>query len=207
MVTDVSLALIDSGFPIESIKPYADLCLRKPSRLQPPGKETDIQRTRPLSVNSNLSQPQYVHEGMPNFPDKHSYIQTAAQRHPTTDYQLVRQKASMQRKNAETALTKFIAKTGDSNYYCDETDNPINVAFPLIACKPSALSYLSVLMPKDENEYEVFDLKQEQNLPEAPIKPKRVRIDPTIDNSKGRQGMLSSGHGEVAMELDFKADS
>lgn len=187
MITDVSLALIDSGFSIETLKPFADLTIRKQNRLPPMNKEAETQKTKPLSVNTTSSTPQYVHEGLPNFPDKHTFIQTAAQRHPTTDYQRVREKASLQRKNGETALTKFIAKTGDSNYYCEEVDNPINVAFPLIACKPSALSYLSVLLSKGEDEFEL-DLKQEQNLPVpttgGPSRAKRVRIDPSADTVK-----------------------
>lgn len=206
MVSDVSLALIDSGFPLESLKPYAEHCMRDPVSVQPPGKESETQKARPLTVNSSMVQPHYIHEGLPSFPDKHSYIQTAAQRHPTTDYQLVRQKASVQRKNAETALTKFIAKTGESNYYCDKVDNPINAAFPLIACKPSALSYLSVLMPKDENEFEIFDLKQEQDLPEIPNKPKRMRIDPTPQNSR-EQERISTNINPAQSEMDVDPGS
>lgn len=176
MVCDLSLALIDSGISLQGLRPFADSVLRRSYPVQTPANETDTQRLKPLAVNSSTVQPTYVHENLPSFPDKHTYIQTVAQRHPTTDYQLVREKASAQRKNTENALTKFVAKTGDTDYYCDDRDNPINAAFPLIACKPSALSYLSALMPKDESEFEVFDLKQEQDLPEAP-KTKRVKMD------------------------------
>lgn len=184
MVPDISLALVDSGISLEGLRNYHEQNARKHSVILPPGMDTEAQRVKPLSVNKCTMQPAYVHESLPTFPDKHTYIETPALRHPTTDYQLVRQKASTQRKNTETALTKFIAKTGEANYYCDDIDNPINTAFPLIACKPSALSYLSTLMPKDESEFEVFDLKQEQDLPEIPSNSKRVKIDPNLVGSR-----------------------
>ena len=209
MVTDVSLALIDSGFSIETLKPFAELSIRKQNRLPPMNKETEAQKVRPLAVNSTSTTPQYVHEGLPNFPDKHAYIQTAAQRHPTTDYQKVRQKASLQRKDAETALTKFIAKTGDANYYCDEEDNPINLAFPLIACKPSALSYLSVLLSKEEEDFDLIDLKQEQELPAVDVsgssRAKRVRIDPSADQVR-KISMDEPVDIETAEEVDVGMD-
>ena len=76
-------------------------------------------------------------------------------------------------------MTKFIAKTGASNSYTRDADHPLNSMFPLIACKPSALCYLSSLLPKDEDTYEVFDLKDEQELSKEP-KPKRVKISDTV---------------------------
>ena len=181
MVTDISLALVDAGVSLEGLKAYSELAIRKSlNPTQIPTADVEPKRGTPLSVNSSAVQPSYVHENLPGFPDKHTYIETAAQRHPTTDYQLVRQKAAMQRKNAEMALTKFIAKTGEANYYCDDVDHQINTDFPLIACKPSALSYLSTLMPKDEWDVDMFDLKQEQDLPEMGPEVKRVKIDPDV---------------------------
>lgn len=170
MVSDLSLALIHSGLSLEGLKVYTENHLRKPAVVKPPQFEAESTKPRSLAVNSSTSQPGYMHENLPSFPDKHTYIQTPAQRHATTDYQLVRQKESMQRKNLESALTKFIAKTGESNFYCDDIDNPINSTFQLIACNPSPLSYLSALLPKDEEEFEVFDLSMEQELFEPAAK-------------------------------------
>lgn len=165
MVSDVSLALVDSGVSLEGLKNFAGHQPKKSNGIHAPAREIDPQKIGPLSVNSSTVQPPYVHEHLPSFPDKHTYIQTAAQRLPTSDYQMVRQKASSQRKQTETALTKFIARTGESNYYCDDTGNPINESFPLIACKPSALSYLAALLPQDERHFELFGQSQDVELP------------------------------------------
>lgn len=184
MVTDISLALIDSGINLVSLKTFSEKRLRRSSTVLPPSKEAETKVLLPLSVNPSTVQPAYVHEHLPQFPDRHTYIQTAAQRLPTTDYQSVRQKASVQRKNTETALTKFTAKTGEADYYCDDADverHAVLLKFPLIACKPSPLTYLSALLPKDESEYEVFDLKEEQDASGVAAVGKRVTIDPNIE--------------------------
>lgn len=75
MVSDVSLALIDAGTSIDALKTFADKQLRKPSIIQPPQRATEPSKPRALSTNRSTSKPPYIHDNLPSFPDKHSYIQ------------------------------------------------------------------------------------------------------------------------------------
>uniref|UniRef100_A0A8C1YHH3 TAF8 RNA polymerase II, TATA box binding protein (TBP)-associated factor n=1 Tax=Cyprinus carpio TaxID=7962 RepID=A0A8C1YHH3_CYPCA len=62
-----------------------------------------------------------------------------------SDYQVVREKAESQRRDVERALTRFMAKTGETeSLFKDDIS-----AFPLIAAKPSTIPYLSALLPSE----------------------------------------------------------
>lgn len=184
MVTDVSFALVDAGISLEELKFYADKRISRPPGLPVPQRENESQAPKPLTVNPSTHQPQYVHDNLPPFPDRHTYTQNAAQRMPSTDYQLVREKAANQKKTAETALTRFIAKTGDSDHYCDDTEDPINKAFPLIACKPTPLSYLTALLPKDDSEYDLLeDILREKELTDGPSQAKKIKAETVCEDA------------------------
>lgn len=197
MVTDVSFALIDAGISLEQLKFFADRHINKPSGVIPPHRESELHPGKPLTVSLNTHQPQYVHDNLPPFPDKHTYIQTAAQRMPSKDYQLVREKAANQKKTAETALTRFIAKTGDSDYYCDDRNDPINRAFPLIACKPTTLPYLSALLPRDDNEFEMINLLRKQESSNWPSAAKKIKTDDSEVVKPSETNKVSSSDSEV----------
>lgn len=198
MVPDLSLALIEMGVSLEGLSSYVDQKFSKPSTALTTSAETEPHVPKMLSVNKSQSQPHYVHNSLPPFPDKHTYIQTAARRHPSTDYELVREKAANQKKTAETALTKFIAKTGDSNYYCDDVDNVINSLYPLIACKPTPLPYLSALLHKDESELATFELKQQRKTPASS---KKMKLDAVKSEETGSTLNFNQLNPEV-MEYD-----
>jgi hypothetical protein len=72
-----------------------------------------------------------VPEGLPDFPDSHSYIRTPTHKQPQADYESVREKASSQKRDVERALTRFIAKTCGKTHSLFNTDDT-NV-FPLIS--------------------------------------------------------------------------
>ena len=73
-----------------------------------------------------------IQEGLPDFPDSHSFIRTPTHKQPQADYESVREKAAGQKRDVERALSRFIAKTcGKTHSLFNVDDNNI---FPLISC-------------------------------------------------------------------------
>lgn len=66
-------------------------------------------------------------------------------REPVLDYQILREKAASQRRDVERALTRFMAKTGETqSLFKDDVST-----FPLIAARPFAIPYLTALLPSE----------------------------------------------------------
>uniref|UniRef100_A0A2K5HZU9 Transcription initiation factor TFIID subunit 8 n=1 Tax=Colobus angolensis palliatus TaxID=336983 RepID=A0A2K5HZU9_COLAP len=81
----------------------------------------------------------------PEFPDPHTYIKTPTYREPVSDYQVLREKAASQRRDVERALTRFMAKTGETqSLFKDDVST-----FPLIAARPFTIPYLTALLPSE----------------------------------------------------------
>ncbi|KAF3860891.1 hypothetical protein F7725_001146 [Dissostichus mawsoni] len=101
---------------------------------------------RALSAGQKRTHPAYIQGHFPEFPDPHTYIKTPTFREPVSDYQVVREKAASQRRDVERALTRFMAKTGETqSLFKDDI-----TAFPLIAAQPpSSIPYLSALLPSE----------------------------------------------------------
>lgn len=95
-------------------------------------------------------------------------------REPVSDYQVLREKAASQRRDVERALTRFMAKTGETQslFKDDVTTFPRESTFmwkiclnvytqylsawlvldlfvPVIAARPSSIPYLSALLPSE----------------------------------------------------------
>ncbi|KAG7268244.1 hypothetical protein CRUP_036457, partial [Coryphaenoides rupestris] len=98
-----------------------------------------------LTAGQKRLHPSYIPSHFPEFPDPHTYIKTPTFREPVSDYQVVREKAASQRRDVERALTRFMAKTGETqSLFKDDI-----TAFPLIAARPTAIPYLSALLPSE----------------------------------------------------------
>uniref|UniRef100_A0AAX7UN14 Transcription initiation factor TFIID subunit 8 n=1 Tax=Astatotilapia calliptera TaxID=8154 RepID=A0AAX7UN14_ASTCA len=98
-----------------------------------------------LSAGQKRTHPAHIPSHFPEFPDPHTYIKTPTFREPVSDYQVVREKAATQRRDVERALTRFIAKTGETqSLFKDDI-----TTFPLIAAQPSTIPYLSALLPSE----------------------------------------------------------
>uniref|UniRef100_A0A2K6TD55 Transcription initiation factor TFIID subunit 8 n=1 Tax=Saimiri boliviensis boliviensis TaxID=39432 RepID=A0A2K6TD55_SAIBB len=70
---------------------------------------------------------------------------TATYREPVSDYQVLREKAASQRRDVERALTRFMAKTGETqSLFKDDVST-----FPLIAARPFTIPYLTALLPSE----------------------------------------------------------
>ncbi|XP_075030554.1 transcription initiation factor TFIID subunit 8 isoform X2 [Calonectris borealis] len=98
-----------------------------------------------LTAGQNKAHPSHIPGHFPEFPDPHTYIKTPTYREPVSDYQVLREKAASQRRDVERALTRFMAKTGETqSLFKDDVST-----FPLIAARPFTVPYLTALLPSE----------------------------------------------------------
>jgi transcription initiation factor TFIID subunit 8 len=156
IVGDVVVALVEMGQNVSRIPMYARRVLK--SVIPNPLSSGSVSEPRRLQVGTKRSRPSHIPDYLPDFPDPHTYIKTLTYKPPVSEYQIVREKASAQKRDIERALTRFIAKTGDTeNLFPDDP-----YAYPLIANKPKPLPYLDALLPKDEDMVSSVDDQQQQ---------------------------------------------
>ncbi|XP_050294996.1 transcription initiation factor TFIID subunit 8 [Anthonomus grandis grandis] len=148
LIADIVLAFTEMGFNFNTLGSYlksgkhAVLPTLQP---QQPQKQLNM-----LSAGSKEPLPNHIPKHLPPFPDPHAYVRTPTHKQPIIDYESVREKAAMQKKDVEKALTKFLAKTSPTHNLFDTEEGNI---FPLIAIKPPYPPYLSALLPQDQ----IFD--------------------------------------------------
>lgn len=146
MMTDVFMALVDMGQNVQSIQSHAQR--HSKSVFLPPAHSAAPPSLKTLQVGDKPSHPSHIPDHLPPFPDPHTYIRTLTNKAPVTEYQLVRERAASQKRDIERALTRFIAKTGETQMlFPDNTE-----AFPLIAVKPCARPYLDALLCKEQDQ-------------------------------------------------------
>nr|XP_033773178.1 transcription initiation factor TFIID subunit 8 isoform X3 [Geotrypetes seraphini] len=98
-----------------------------------------------LSAGQSKQHPAHIPSHFPEFPDPHTYIKTPTYREPVSDYQTLREKVASQRRDVERALTRFMAKTGETqSLFKDDIST-----FPLIAARPFSIPYLNALLPSE----------------------------------------------------------
>ncbi|KAJ8258003.1 hypothetical protein GJAV_G00192060 [Gymnothorax javanicus] len=142
-LSDVVLTLIEMGFNVDSLPVYAKRSQRMVITA-PPVTNAPV-APKALTAGQKRSHPSYIPSHFPDFPDPHTYIKTPTFREPVSDYQVVREKAASQRRDVERALTRFMAKTGETqSLFKDDI-----TAFPLIAARPSSIPYLNALLPSE----------------------------------------------------------
>ncbi|KAJ3586265.1 hypothetical protein NHX12_012665 [Muraenolepis orangiensis] len=140
---DAVVTLIEMGFNVDTLPVYAKrsqrMVITAPPVTNPPVTP------KALTAGQKRMHPAYIPSHFPEFPDPHTYIKTPTFREPVSDYQVVREKAASQRRDVERALTRFMAKTGETqSLFKDDV-----TAFPLIAARPTAIPYLSALLPSE----------------------------------------------------------
>lgn len=157
MISDVVMSLVEMGQDVQKLQAYTKR--NNKMRFMPPEQAIQTQSPRTLQVGQKSSHPSHIPDYLPPFPDPHTYIKTLTLKPPETKYKTLREKAATQKRDVERALTRFIAKTGETESLF--SDDPF--AFPLIACKPKHLPYLDALLPKDQD----LDAQEEQEDPAA----------------------------------------
>ncbi|XP_060793345.1 transcription initiation factor TFIID subunit 8 [Neoarius graeffei] len=142
-LSDVVITLVEMGFNVDSLPLYAKRSQRMVITAPPVTNSPVIPKA--LIAGQKRTHPAYIPSHFPEFPDPHTYIKTPTFREPVSDYQVLREKAASQRRDVERALTRFMAKTGETqSLFKDDV-----TAFPLIAAKPSSIPYLSALLPSE----------------------------------------------------------
>ncbi|XP_033100039.1 transcription initiation factor TFIID subunit 8-like [Anneissia japonica] len=156
LVKDIAMAIVDMGSNVKDLQTYAKRCKKMALH-----QEQMRQGTTPKVLQAGIRKhhPNHIPHYLPEFPDPHSYIKTATYRQQEKDYQTLREKAATQKRDVERALTRFIAKTGETQTLFPGDSN----LFPLIACTPSPHPYLPALLPP---EHEVLAMAEEDMMKE-----------------------------------------
>ncbi|XP_034029270.1 transcription initiation factor TFIID subunit 8 [Thalassophryne amazonica] len=142
-LADTVATLIEMGLSVETLPVYAKRSQRMVITAPPVTNPPVIPKA--LSAGRKRTHPCYIPSYFPEFPDPHTYIKTPTFREPVSEYQVVREKAATQRRDVERALTRFMAKTGETqSFFKDDI-----TAFPLIAARPTAIPYLNALLPSE----------------------------------------------------------
>lgn len=149
--SDVIVALIEMGLNVESILKFANnrnVIFRIPT----PGREPPQKQPTILHIDQTRPLHSYIPNHFPPFPDAHSYVRTPTQRQPITEYEAIRDKAASQKRDLEKALTRYVARTCNSNpeHSLFANNASLNKIFPLISIKPSNLPFIDALLPKDQ---------------------------------------------------------
>lgn len=185
---DIQTALADNGFNISSIPEY--LQLKRRVVLSDPIKSTQTQNANVLLVGEKRVFPNFVpdNSSYPKFPDPHTYIRTRTGQCPEENYGILRERGSLQRWDVERALTKFIAKTGSNHPLLPDDKS----AFPLIAAVPPAITYLSALLPYDN------DIRKAQATKQDEAEKSSDSTNSNMPNAEGNTGENTSKHERTA---------
>ncbi|XP_006628545.1 transcription initiation factor TFIID subunit 8 [Lepisosteus oculatus] len=142
-LSDVVVTLVEMGFNVDTLPIYAKRSQRMVITAPPVTNPPVIPKA--LTAGQKRLHPSHIPGYFPDFPDPHTYIKTPTFREPVSDYQVVREKAASQRRDVERALTRFMAKTGETqSLFKDDIST-----FPLIAARPSSIPYLNALLPSE----------------------------------------------------------
>ncbi|PSN40523.1 Transcription initiation factor TFIID subunit 8 [Blattella germanica] len=170
LMADVLVAMDNIGISMENMEDYA----RRPDRtvFPPLSKSAHAKRVNTLHVGKELAHPPHIPSHLPPFPDPHSFICTTTHRKPAIEYETLREKASTHQKCVEKALTKFVAKTTDTQSYFSPPERKL---FPLVPCQSRSPPYLRALLTCDQ----MFYHQDEFNIPHPTRKGQTFSRKPT----------------------------
>ncbi|KAM4835014.1 transcription initiation factor TFIID subunit 8 isoform 1-T1 [Thomomys bottae] len=142
-LSDIVVTLVEMGFNVDTLPAYAKRSQRMVITAPPVTNQPVTPKA--LTAGQNRPHPPHIPSHFPEFPDPHTYIKTPTYREPVSDYQVLREKAASQRRDVERALTRFMAKTGETqSLFRDDVST-----FPLIAARPFTIPYLTALLPSE----------------------------------------------------------
>ncbi|NXI04453.1 TAF8 factor, partial [Pachycephala philippinensis] len=125
-LSDIVVTLVEMGFNVETLPAYA----KRSQRMV-------------ITARTIFSADAFLVSIVELFHPSLSLLQTY--REPVSDYQVLREKAASQRRDVERALTRFMAKTGETqSLFKDDVST-----FPLIAARPFTVPYLTALLPSE----------------------------------------------------------
>ncbi|XP_011705617.1 PREDICTED: transcription initiation factor TFIID subunit 8 [Wasmannia auropunctata] len=193
LIADVILALINMGMKLDNIETYAK---RQNKTILPTlQQQTQAKQLNILQAGVKQGHPSHIPNYLPAFPDPHAYIRTPTHKQPVTEYEAIREKVAMQKRDIERALTRFIAKTGETHSLFLTEDNSM---FPLISCKPQFPSYISALLPQDQ----IFEPDPDFQFDSNPIKKKKEQQSEETEEGNQTQNENMEQNGEITTQQD-----
>ncbi|XP_022921206.1 transcription initiation factor TFIID subunit 8-like [Onthophagus taurus] len=220
-IADVILGFVDMGFDVSGLEQFSKKLKINPlPSLQP---QQIPKQFNMLQAGTKLPLPHNIPQHYPQFPDPHAYIRTPTHKQPVIDYEAIREKYAVQKKDMERALTKFLAKTSQIHNLFDSDEANM---YPLIACKPQFPPYLNALLPQDQ----IFDpedleydpkaqeeqsppkkrLKQDQKPSEVAPEPEEevveVREEPKVEENTSSQSFDIDNPYLAATKLPAKGE-
>uniref|UniRef100_A0A8C9C0W9 Transcription initiation factor TFIID subunit 8 n=1 Tax=Phocoena sinus TaxID=42100 RepID=A0A8C9C0W9_PHOSS len=141
-LSDIVVTLVEMGFNVDTLPAYAKRSQRMVITAPPVTNQPVTPKA--LTAGQNRPHPPHIPSHFPEFPDPHTYIKTPTYREPVSDYQVLREKAASQRRDVERALTRFMAKTGETQSLFKD-----DVSTFLIAARPFTIPYLTALLPSE----------------------------------------------------------
>nr|XP_027216056.1 transcription initiation factor TFIID subunit 8-like [Penaeus vannamei] len=122
IIADIIMALVDLGITMEGLQAYK----MRPNRvvITPPAHQVDLKQHNVLQVGDKKSHPSHIPDHLPPFPDTHTYCFSHTYKQPVTEYEAIREKAATQKRDIERALTKFAAKTRETQIFVGVDPNP-----------------------------------------------------------------------------------
>ncbi|CAL1679588.1 unnamed protein product [Lasius platythorax] len=193
LIADVILALINMGMKVDNIETYA----KRQNRTVLPTlqQQTQSKQLNILQAGVKQGHPSHIPNYLPPFPDPHAYIRTPTHKQPVTEYEAIREKVATQKRDIERALTRFIAKTGETHSLFLTEDNSM---FPLISCKPQFPSYISALLPQDQ----IFEPDPDFQFEPNPVKKKKEQEGKETEEGNQTQNENMEQNGETATQQD-----
>ncbi|XP_066586888.1 transcription initiation factor TFIID subunit 8 [Prorops nasuta] len=193
LIADVILALINMGIKLDNLENYGKRTNR--TVLPQLQQQTQSKQLNILQAGVKQNHPPHIPNHLPAFPDPHAYIRTPTHKQPVTEYEAIREKAATQKRDIERALTRFIAKTGETHSLFLSEDNSM---FPLISCKPQFPSYLSALLPQDQ----IFEPEPEFQFESTPVKKKKEQRTEEIEEGNTNQNEEVEQNDEITTQQD-----
>ncbi|KAM0726825.1 Transcription initiation factor TFIID subunit 8 [Formica fusca] len=193
LIADVILALISMGMKVDNIETYA----KRQNRTVLPAlqQQTQAKHLNILQAGVKQNHPSHIPNYLPAFPDPHAYIRTPTHKQPVTEYEAIREKVATQKRDIERALTRFIAKTGETHSLFLTEDNSM---FPLISCKPQFPSYISALLPQDQ----IFEPDTDFQFESNPVKKKKEQEGKETEEGNQTQNENIEQNGETTTQQD-----
>uniref|UniRef100_A0A8C8J989 Transcription initiation factor TFIID subunit 8 n=1 Tax=Oncorhynchus tshawytscha TaxID=74940 RepID=A0A8C8J989_ONCTS len=153
-LSDTVVTLNEMGFNVDTLPGYAKRSQRMVITAPPVTNAPVIPKA--LIAGQKRTHPSHIPSHFPEFPDPHTYIKTPTFREPVSDYQVVREKAASQRRDVERALTRFMAKTGETqSLFKDDV-----TAFPCERCWVPVFTWVIILIALLPSELELQTLEE-----------------------------------------------
>lgn len=109
---DVVVALTNLGISMKGITTFHK---RKTHKIPTPQPISTQKQLNLLQAGTKQSHPSHIPSHLPALPDPHAYVRTPTHKQPVTEYEAIREKAASQKRDVEKALTRFLAKTSDTD--------------------------------------------------------------------------------------------